>query len=164
MFDAISRLVKNDNKNPNLELGQNSQNLLEISDVLENIEKHLSVLHHRNFQLRQAILAKSERGVEKRRAQFITVLHSYIRLVVSELHGPIAQTISVDQKSQYNNLKKESFDSYEKMIEQSSLSTSQMLKAGSDYVRELFYMEIELKKFQKQEEKLVYPLHAQEME
>jgi len=158
MRDTISRMVKNSD----LKSEDRNQNLMTATDVLVNINKHLEVLHHRNFQLRQAILAKSERGVEKRRSQFITVLRSYIRIVVSDLHGPIAQTISVDKKLQYNNLRKESFEGYDRMIEQSNLSSAKMIKAGSDYVRALFCMEIDLKKFQKLEEKLIYPLHSQE--
>ncbi len=162
MLNTISRLIKNGGQNLDQKSEKRSQNLMEATEVLANIEKHLSILHHRNFQLRQAILAKSERGVEKRRSQFIAVLRSYIRLVVSELHGPVAQTISTDKKAQYEELKRESFSQYDKMIEKSNLSAKKMISAGSDYVRELFYIEIELKKFQKQEEKLVYPLHTQE--
>jgi len=130
----------------------------DVPQIFEKIYKHLEVLHHRNSQLRNAILVKSEQYVSKRHSQFITVLRSYVRLIVVDLHGPIEKCMQANENSKYMKIRQETFAGYEKMVANSNLSSTEILKRGADFSRELFQMELQLKQYQEVEKEFVYPL------
>jgi len=126
--------------------------------IFKKIERHLEVLHHRNAQLRQAILAGSEEGVSKRHAQFVKVFHSYVRLIVVDLHGSI-EGLSIRKKcKEYDRIKEETFSGYEELLKLCNRTNAEMLKMGSDYTRELFKLELQLKRFEQLEQRHLYPL------
>ncbi len=126
--------------------------------IFRKIEKHLVALHHRNAQLRKAILSGSEEGVKKRHAQFVKVFHSYVRLIVVDLHGSI-EGLSIRKKcAEYEQIREETFAGYEKFLKLCNRSTDEMLKLGSDFTRELFKLELQLKKFEQLEQRHLYPI------
>ncbi|MBX2869054.1 MAG: hypothetical protein KTR18_10280 [Acidiferrobacterales bacterium] len=127
-------------------------------NLREQIAKHLEVLHYRNSQLRNATIAKSEEYVARRRRQYAAVLESYVKLLKTEVHEPIVEKLAFHGNEKYVNFRKKTFAGYEAMIDHCNLSVEEILKRGAQYSRELFEIELRIKKYQKLEEEFLYPL------
>ena len=129
--------------------------------LFEEISKTITVLHHRNAQLRNAILSGSEEKVKRRRKQFSAVLNAYVRLVVTELHGPISYLRYFDDSREYMDIRNETFSFYENMVELSNCASKEMIAKSYEFARELFHFELQVKDYQEAEQKLIYPLYSE---
>ncbi len=156
MLNNISRAFSSSSKDLGLGFGDREENTL---PVFEKIDKHLSVLSYRNSQLRNAILAKSEEYVAKRRKQFITVLKSYVHLIITDLHQSIAEGSKFDKNSRYSLTREQTFSGYEEILKRINQPSSEMLRQGPDFARELFNIELQLREYQELEEEYIYPLY-----
>lgn len=156
MLSTISRAYNSTSNDFGLNFGNRD---LDSLPVFEKIDKHLSVLHYRNSQLRNAILAKSEDYVSKRREQFLVVLKSYVHLIITDLHQPIVQANKFDKNSRYTQVREETFAGYEELLKTVNRPASEMLKLGPKFARDLFNVEIQVREYQLLEEDYIYPLY-----